>query len=137
MRLIFLIALPQVELRSVGLNYFYTKVIFGGGRKWMHSYFDYRAEKYRQVYFFPRKRFASFLNYFPPFDLISSTEAMYLKLRNWTETSKLCSLKSSTSSSGVPVRVNSIISNGILVESRSFDLDICKRSQVILTWYTT
>lgn len=42
----------------------------------MYSYFYYRIWKYRQVYyFFITKRFASFLKYFPPFGLVSSTKA--------------------------------------------------------------
>lgn len=83
-------------------------------------------------YFSLTKRFASFLKYFPPFGLISSTEGMYLKLRNWTETSKLGSLKNFTSWSDVAARVVIIITNGIFMESRSFDLDIWKGSQVTI-----
>lgn len=75
-------------------------------------------------YFSSTERFADFLQYFLPFGLISSIEGMHLKLRNWTETSKLSSLKSFTSSSGATPRVNIIITNSLLKESRPSDMDI-------------
>lgn len=43
------------------------------------------------------------------------------------ETSKFCSLKSFTSSSDAATRVNIIVTNGILMESRSFDLEIWEK----------
>lgn len=102
----------------------------------MYSYIYYSGLAVStSVLFFFHKEISSCLKYFSPFGLISSIEGMYLKLRNWAETSKLSSVKSFMSWSDAATGVNIIITNGILMEIRSLDVDVWERNQVAI-WHS-